>query len=342
MTFLQYIKKHDRTLTLSTYLLPIILSVIVSLAHVVTFWDIANPMSWAIFLSIAVEVGVLSSIAASRISNWVWLPFTLVTFIQIVGNIFYSYVGTSVTDPLFKSWVELSDPFFNFIGFGTDGDPIVHKRIVAMFLGSFVPLMSIMFFQFFIKSIRTAPTVTDVIDSPVVPVEPPVGTFNRVTGEVDLSHNKIPMQKDYHFPSPDHTQPMTIETLPEPPMNGLRPNDPYGAMVTLPMEPAMRMDHFSPVRVLPHSLPEPEAVTKDELPEIAADYEPSEAQQAIDNMHKVPRELLQQPYGKISSEPYEVEDPDQLKLFNPDSPPVVEEPAVAQDRIIVFEDEKKK
>jgi hypothetical protein len=362
MQFIPYIKKHYRTITLTSYLLPILFAVIVSLAHVVTFWEVTNPASWAIFLSVAVEVAVLSSIAASKLSNWAWFPFSIVTLIQIIGNVFFSYTNIDVNSSLFKNWVELFDPLFNWLGWATDGDIIVHKRILATFSGAMIPLISITFFHFFIRTMRmepevTAPAVSDEPKAeetsaiePETPevtapaANPPVGSINRVTGEVpDLIKNTIPMEKEYHFPSPDHSQPpLTIETLPELPMNGLQPNDPYGVMITTPMEPAMRMDHFSPVTI---RVPEPESVTKDELPEISSDYAPSEAQKAIDNMTTVPRELLQQPFRMVSNEVLPVmamelpeamrdsTDPAQLKLFEPSS---------AQDGIVVYEDEKKK
>lgn len=192
----EFFKKNDIKITLLAYLLPIIFSVIVSLAHVVTFWEIANPLSWAIFLSIAVEVGVLSSLAASRISNWVWLPFSLVTLIQIVGNVFYSYVNTSITSPLFKSWVELSDPFFNFIGLGTDGDLVVHRRIVATMLGSFVPLIAIVFFQFFIRSIRKISSggtiVSTTLGQPKEPENTAIAVKNDSIGH-EIAPEKLPV-----------------------------------------------------------------------------------------------------------------------------------------------------
>jgi len=131
MSFTSYIKKNYTGIILISYLLPILFAVIVSLAHVVTFWEVTNPASWAVFLSIAIEVAVLSSIAASRISNWAWLPFGIVTFIQIIGNVFFSYTNIDTSGSLFANWVELFDPLFNWLGFGTDGDFIVHKRILA-------------------------------------------------------------------------------------------------------------------------------------------------------------------------------------------------------------------
>jgi hypothetical protein len=167
MKFIPYLKKHYRTITLTSYLLPILFAVIVSLAHVVTFWEISNPASWAIFLSIAVEVAVLSSIAASKISNWAWFPFGIVTFIQIIGNVFFSYTNIDITSTLFKNWVELFDPLFNWLGMETAGDLIVHKRILATFSGAMIPLISITFFHFFIRTMRMeVPEDLDDVKSP--------------------------------------------------------------------------------------------------------------------------------------------------------------------------------
>lgn len=181
MKFIEYIKKHYRTITLTSYLLPILFAVIVSLAHVVTFWEVSNPASWAIFLSIAVEVAVLSSIAASRFSNWAWLPFGIVTLIQMIGNIFFSFTHIDVTSELFRNWVELFDPLFNWLGFGTNGDLVIHRRILAMFSGGMIPLMSMTFFYFFIRTVRetgeTDTVITEIPDPPVVdevPVIEPV------------------------------------------------------------------------------------------------------------------------------------------------------------------------
>ena len=163
MSFTSYIKKNYTGIILISYLLPILFAVIVSLAHVVTFWEVTNPASWAVFLSIAIEVAVLSSIAASRISNWAWLPFGIVTFIQIIGNVFFSYTNIDTSGSLFANWVELFDPLFNWLGFGTDGDFIVHKRILATFSGAMIPLISITFFHFFIRTARMG-------DNPLVDV----------------------------------------------------------------------------------------------------------------------------------------------------------------------------
>lgn len=275
----EFFKKNDIKITLLAYLLPIIFSVIVSLAHVVTFWEIANPLSWAVFLSIAVEVGVLSSLAASRISNWVWLPFSLVTLIQIVGNVFYSYVNTSITSPLFKSWVELSDPFFNFIGLGTDGDLVVHRRIVATMLGSFVPLIAIVFFQFFIRSIRRISSggtiMATTLGQPNEPETTAVAVKNDSIGS-EIAPEKLPVT--LITAEAAKTEP-SVEDVQA--ANAAPPDDETDAP-----EWYKKID-FAKLKALP-----PEV-----WQQIVEDAEkPNAATEAIENMTKIDPAKLQEPY----------------------------------------------
>jgi hypothetical protein len=43
----------------------------------------------------------------------VYLPFGIVTLIQLVGNVFYSYQYIDENSEQFKDWMELSNVFFN-------------------------------------------------------------------------------------------------------------------------------------------------------------------------------------------------------------------------------------
>jgi len=75
------------------FLIPILLVAGISISHVVTWYDMANPINWAVYLSIAIEVGAMTALVAAtnKIKGGVWFMFGLVTFIQMIGNIFYSY-----------------------------------------------------------------------------------------------------------------------------------------------------------------------------------------------------------------------------------------------------------
>ena len=47
------------------FLIPIILVAAISISHVVTWYSIANPINWAIYLSIAIEVGAMTALVAA-------------------------------------------------------------------------------------------------------------------------------------------------------------------------------------------------------------------------------------------------------------------------------------
>jgi hypothetical protein len=77
----------------SMFLVPILLVAAISISHVVSWYDIANPINWAIYLSIAIEVGAMTALVAAtnKIKGGVWFMFGMVTLIQMIGNIFFSF-----------------------------------------------------------------------------------------------------------------------------------------------------------------------------------------------------------------------------------------------------------
>jgi hypothetical protein len=134
------------------FLVPIFLVAGISISHVVAWYDITNPISWAIYLSIAIEIGAITALIAAtqRIKGGVWFMFGLVTFVQMVGNIFYSYKEIDPTGDLFKAWVELTSPIFEM--FGTEPtDIIAHKRWLAILGGGLLPVISLTSLHFFVK-----------------------------------------------------------------------------------------------------------------------------------------------------------------------------------------------
>ena len=84
------IKEHPNR---AMFLIPIILVAGISISHVVSWYNLANPISWAIYLSVAIEIGAMTALVAAtnKIKGGVWFMFGLITFIQMIGNIFYSY-----------------------------------------------------------------------------------------------------------------------------------------------------------------------------------------------------------------------------------------------------------
>lgn len=149
----------------SMFLVPILLVAVISISHVVTWYDIANPISWAIYLSIAIEVGAMTALVAAtnKIKGGVWFMFGLITFIQMIGNIFFSYKEIDSNGDLFKSWVELTGPIWEMIGSDTSDIPAM-KRWLAFLEGGLLPIISLTSLHFFVKYEKVNPTkVGDLI-----------------------------------------------------------------------------------------------------------------------------------------------------------------------------------
>ena len=134
------------------FLVPIILVALISISHVVTWYSLANPISWAVYLSIAIEIGAMTALVAAtkRIQGGVWFMFTLVTLIQMIGNIYFSFKEIDETGELWKSWVELTAPVWEMIG--TDlNDTTALKRWLAFLEGGLLPVISLTSLHFFVK-----------------------------------------------------------------------------------------------------------------------------------------------------------------------------------------------
>ena len=134
------------------FLIPIFLVAGISISHVVSWYDIANPISWAIYLSIAIEVGAMTALVAAtnKIKGGVWAMFGLITMIQMIGNIFYSFNEIDPNGDLFKSWVELTGPLWNTLG-SDPTDVISMKRWLAFLEGGLLPIISLTSLHFFVK-----------------------------------------------------------------------------------------------------------------------------------------------------------------------------------------------
>ena len=76
--------------------------------------------------------------------------FGVVTFIQMIGNIFYSFKEIDETGELFKSWIELTGPVWELMGTETT-DLVGMKRWLAFLEGGLLPIISLTSLHFFVK-----------------------------------------------------------------------------------------------------------------------------------------------------------------------------------------------
>lgn len=172
---INWISRNRRTIIRNSFLLPILLVVIMSISHVVSWYDLGNPISWAIYLSVAVEMFALASVSAASIKasrGTIWFLFGMVTIIQIVGNVFYEYKEINPNSEEFKSWVELIKVWFE------DWDLTDHRRFLAYIQGGTLPIMSLTSLHFYLqfndKLEDDSPKEDDVEESEEIGHEPEI------------------------------------------------------------------------------------------------------------------------------------------------------------------------
>ena len=149
----EWISTNKRAIIRAAFLVPIFSVAAISISHVVSWYDIANPISWAIYLSIAVEIAAMSAIAASSVKAKgfsVWFVFVIVTLIQFIGNIFYSYSEINISTKSFRDWSELTAPLLEAMGSDLS-DMTAQRRWLALLEGGLLPLISLTCLHFFIK-----------------------------------------------------------------------------------------------------------------------------------------------------------------------------------------------
>ena len=88
--------------------------------------------------------------ATNKIKGGVWFMFGLITLIQMIGNIFFSYKEIDGNGTLFKSWVELTGPLWEMMG-SDPTDVISMKRWLAFLEGGLLPVISLTSLHFFVK-----------------------------------------------------------------------------------------------------------------------------------------------------------------------------------------------
>jgi hypothetical protein len=147
-----WINQNYKTLIIAAFLIPIITVAIVSISHVTKWYGISNPVSWAIYLSIGIEIAALSALAAisANMGKKVYFPFAVVTLIQFIGNIFFAYTYIDINGQSFKDWVGLVSPLVEFMGVDPN-DFVGHKRFLAFFAGGMLPIISLSFLHMLVK-----------------------------------------------------------------------------------------------------------------------------------------------------------------------------------------------
>jgi hypothetical protein len=147
-----WFSRNYRALIIGAFLVPIFTVALVSISHVTKWYGISNPVTWAIYLSIGIEIAALSTLAAisADMGKKVYFPFGLVTLVQFIGNIYFAYSYIDINSQSFKDWVDLVSPMVEFMGVDNT-DLIGHKRFLAFFAGGMLPIISLSFLHMLVK-----------------------------------------------------------------------------------------------------------------------------------------------------------------------------------------------
>ena len=197
----KWLQSNLNNIIVGSFLIPILLVAFVSISHVTTLYSLANPLSWAIYLSVAVEIAALAALAgvSAKFGKFIYLPFGIVTFIQFVGNFFYSYSHININSQDFKDWVDMISGLLEPIGVDPT-DVVAHRRILAFITGGLIPFISLTFAHMLIvysSKIQTNEdnvepvndtvndTVSDTVGEPVILTEEEVVEISKKAGQVE-------------------------------------------------------------------------------------------------------------------------------------------------------------
>lgn len=148
----KWFSRNLRKIIISSFVIPILLVAFVSISHVTTFYELSNPLSWAIYLSVAIEIAALGALAgiSANMGRIIYVPFGIVTLIQFIGNVFFSFTYIDETSQYFISWVDLASAVFEPMGVEPT-DIASHKRILSLFSGGLLPLISLTFAHMLVR-----------------------------------------------------------------------------------------------------------------------------------------------------------------------------------------------
>ena len=147
---------------ISTFVILWLFVSLISMIHVIEFFELSNPRSLAITLAIAFEVGGAASLASIIVldrmnKTIVWSIFILLALVMMMGNTYYAFVHLEN----YTGWIEL---------FGLQGESVImQKRILSIISGAILPLIALGFIKALVDYLRPGePKVEKTEETPKV------------------------------------------------------------------------------------------------------------------------------------------------------------------------------
>ncbi len=200
---MNWLQKNFRTIIYISFLVPILTVAFVSISHVTSWYGLSNPLSWAIYLSVGIEIAALSALAAisAQMGAKVYFPFGIVTLIQFIGNIFFAYQYIDINSESFRDWVDLVDPFVTYLGVES-GVFVGHKRFLSLFAGGMLPIISLSFLHMLVKFEEEEKKKVQTIEPQVVNIDELSKEAGKIEAELD---------KEKYTPTPEELEKLEEE-----------------------------------------------------------------------------------------------------------------------------------
>lgn len=127
-----------------------ILSSIISAIHLVNFFNLGNESWMSYTLAIAFELGSVASFLIlgilPDIKKWMlWSVFFMLSSMQIIGNIFFSYNFIFLQLKINPNWLQSFNSLMNYF---TGGDVLMNMILLSFLIGAPIPIIAL----FFLKS----------------------------------------------------------------------------------------------------------------------------------------------------------------------------------------------
>jgi len=128
------------------FILVPLLSSIISTVHLVDFFYLGNP-SWISYtIAVSIEVGAVASFLTLSIlsklnKTIVWGMFFILFFMQVIGNVYFSYDWVSLKISQDPTWLNNFREMMEFFIYKVDMK--TSKMILSLLIGVPIPLISV-------------------------------------------------------------------------------------------------------------------------------------------------------------------------------------------------------
>jgi hypothetical protein len=184
-----------KKLIIGAFLIVPILSSFISTVHVVTLFQLGNVVWMSIFLAVVFELGQLSSLLAlavlDKINKFlVWSIFILLAFMQILGNIYYTFdfIGLKLLEN--PEWLSSALELVNRFTY-EDVNVNDAKFYVSLIIGIPIPLIAVAFLKSLVDYLKAGEE-----PSVVQPVSQQPVTQNEIETETKNEAPQVIKQKE--------------------------------------------------------------------------------------------------------------------------------------------------